>query len=45
MLQNKAAGPVTDFKHYIKPLDEVLIAMSDQQKLLEKYKAKFGELE
>lgn len=44
-LQNHSVGAVTDFSRYIKPLDAVLNAMSDQQKLLERYQAKFGALE
>lgn len=37
-------GMVPDFSRYIKPLDEVLTAVADQQKLLERYQAKYGEL-
>lgn len=44
-LQNHSVGPVTDFSRYIKPLDAVLNAMSDQQRLLERYQEKFGALE
>lgn len=44
-LNNHSAPGKTDFKKYIGPLDEVLNTMSAQQVLLERYQAKFGELE
>ncbi|KAL5346807.1 hypothetical protein ACLOAV_007948 [Pseudogymnoascus australis] len=43
-LENHVDGMVPDFSRYIKPLDEVLTAVADQQKLLERYQAKYGEL-
>ncbi|OBT88845.1 hypothetical protein VE02_03171 [Pseudogymnoascus sp. 03VT05] len=39
-----AANAVTDFKKYIRPLDEVLNAMAEQRELLERYRERFGEL-
>ncbi|KFY57019.1 hypothetical protein V497_05787 [Pseudogymnoascus sp. VKM F-4516 (FW-969)] len=44
-LNNPSDGPVRNFKGYVGPLDGVLNAMTAQHLLLEKYQAKFGELE
>lgn len=44
-LKNHSPPGKTDFKKYIKPLDDVLNTMSAQQVLLERYQARFGELE
>ncbi|KFZ15395.1 hypothetical protein V501_02731 [Pseudogymnoascus sp. VKM F-4519 (FW-2642)] len=40
-----AAEAVSDFKKYIRPLDEVLNAVAEQQRLVERYRERFGELE
>ena len=34
-----------DFKKYIRPLDEMLNVVAEQQRLLERYRERFGELE
>ena len=43
-LGKQSTGPVSDFSKFICPLNDVLGVMTEQQRELAQYKAKFGDL-